>query len=76
MARCADGSIYTGISTDVTARIAKHNLGKGAVYTAGRRPVRLIYQERCLTRSHALRREYQIKHWKRKQKEELALSKP
>jgi predicted GIY-YIG superfamily endonuclease len=59
--RCKDGSLYTGISTDVEARVATHNDGRGARYTRSRRPVTLIYLERKRTRSTALRRELAIK---------------
>ncbi|MGW8369315.1 MAG: GIY-YIG nuclease family protein, partial [Gammaproteobacteria bacterium] len=61
LAECADGSLYTGIATDVPRRIAEHNSGKGARYTRGRRPVRPVYTERCRGRSEALRREHEIK---------------
>ena len=44
--RCRDGTLYTGIARDVVARIAKHNEGKGARYTRGRGPVRLLHKER------------------------------
>ena len=73
MLRCSDGSIYTGVSNDVSARVEKHNQGKGAVYTSGRRPVCLIYQEQYPDRSSALRRENEIKRWGKKRKEDLAL---
>lgn len=59
--RCRDGSLYTGISTDVGARVARHNAGHGARYTRARRPVQLLYVERKRSRSTALRREAFIK---------------
>ena len=59
--RCRDGSLYTGITTDVEKRLAAHNAGKGAKYTRGRGPLELVYQEVCIDRSHALRRELEIK---------------
>jgi len=74
--RCADGSIYTGITTDVNARVKKHNQGKGAAYTSGRRPVAVIYQEQCPDQGSALRREGQIKRWRKQKKEDLALGFP
>jgi putative endonuclease len=43
--RCADGTLYTGYARDPRARQRAHNTGRGAKYTAGRRPVRLVYQE-------------------------------
>ena len=58
---CRDGSLYTGISTDVEARVARHNAGAGARYTRARRPVRLLYVERKRSRSNALKREAAIK---------------
>lgn len=59
--RCADRSLYTGITTDADRRIARHNLGHGARYTRTRRPVRLVYLEQATDRGAALRREYEIK---------------
>lgn len=59
--RCADGTLYTGIATDVEARQAVHNAGKGAKYTRGRLPVALVYQETADSQSAALKRERAIK---------------
>ena len=59
--RCADDTLYTGIATDVTARLATHNAGKGAKYTRGRLPVALAYQEAAENHSAALKREHAIK---------------
>ncbi len=69
--RCGDQTLYTGISKDVQARLKAHRLGKGAAYTRGRGPLRLLYEERGLSLSQALSREAQIKKWPRAQKEEL-----
>ena len=69
--RCRDGSLYTGISTDVGARVARHNAGAGARYTRARRPVRLLYVERKRSRSNALKREAAIKALPRARKIEL-----
>ncbi|HEX4404887.1 MAG TPA: GIY-YIG nuclease family protein [Polyangia bacterium] len=66
--RCADGSLYTGISTDVTARVAAHNAGRGARYTRSRRPVELVHTERKNSQSTALKREAAIKAWPRARK--------
>jgi len=74
--RCRDGSLYTGISTDVTARVARHNAGLGARYTRARRPVELIYTERKRSRSTALRREAAIKALPRRHKDELVAGRP
>ena len=59
--RCADDTLYTGIATDIAARLATHNAGKGAKYTRGRLPVVLVYQEIAEHHSAALQREYAIK---------------
>lgn len=70
--RCSDGSLYTGVAKDVAARVAKHNSGKGAVYTRARRPVRLLRREPGMTRSNALAREVRIKALSKPRKEALA----
>lgn len=60
--RCNDGSLYTGVTTDLTKRVARHNAGRaGAKYTRPRRPVRLVFTEPAATRSAAMKRECQIK---------------
>ncbi len=69
--RCADGSFYTGISINVEARVKMHNQGKGASFTAGRRPAILIYQEKHPDQSTAMHREWEIKKWGREKKEGL-----
>lgn len=66
--RCRDGSLYTGIARDVTARIASHNDGSGAAYTRSRRPVSLVWSEQAADRSAALKRELQIKRLRRSDK--------
>jgi putative endonuclease len=68
--RCADGTFYTGIATDVGRRVAEHNAtdGLAAKYTRSRRPVTLVYEEKAATRAEAGRREYQIKQLTRAQK--------
>ncbi len=69
--RCRDGSLYTGISTDVGERVRKHNAGKGAAYTRSRLPVRLAWQERAVSESAARKREAKIKGWPKENKERL-----
>ena len=69
--RCADGTLYTGFTTDVDARARAHNQGRGAKYTAGRGPVRVVYVEAHESRSAAQKREAQIKSWTRAQKDTL-----
>lgn len=68
---CADGTLYTGWTRDVAARIAAHNSGAGAKYTRGRLPVRLLYSETYSTKGEALRREHEIKKLSRMRKLEL-----
>ncbi|MGI9310261.1 MAG: GIY-YIG nuclease family protein [bacterium] len=70
--RCADGSLYAGITTDLTRRVAEHNEGAaGARYTRGRRPVALAYHERHPDRAAASRRERQIRRLRKIDKERL-----
>lgn len=66
--RCADGTLYTGITDDVERRVAVHNSGKGAKYTRGRGPVEPVYRERCPDKPTALRREAAIKRLRRAEK--------
>jgi putative endonuclease len=66
--RCADGTFYTGWTTDLQRRVAVHNAGKGAKYTRSRRPVILCYWETFETREEAMRREAAIKHMTRQEK--------
>ena len=66
--RCADGSLYTGITTDVKRRLAQHQSGKGAKYTRGRGPLTLVYQEACADKPAALRREWAVKRLPRAEK--------
>jgi putative endonuclease len=71
LVRCADGTLYTGYARDPVARARVHNTGRGARYTSGRRPVRLVYAEAWDSRGDALKREYEIKRWSRDKKEAL-----
>ncbi len=68
---CADGTLYTGWSTDPARREKVHNSGKGARYTRSRRPVKLVYTEKLPDRISAMRREYAIKQLDRTEKEKL-----
>lgn len=69
---CADTTLYTGITNDLSKRLAAHNGEKsGARYTKVRRPVVLTYSEACGTRSEALKREAAIKKYTRAQKLQL-----
>jgi putative endonuclease len=71
--RCADGTLYCGITDDLKRRLAEHNTSpaRAAKYTRGRTPVRLVYREKHPDRGSALRREYEIKQWKKAEKEAL-----
>ncbi|MBX5480626.1 MAG: GIY-YIG nuclease family protein [Myxococcaceae bacterium] len=68
MLRCADGTLYTGCTNDLAARVAKHNAGRGAAYTRSRRPVQLVFCEEVKDRSAALKREAALKKLTRLQK--------
>ncbi|HWQ77703.1 MAG TPA: GNAT family N-acetyltransferase [Anaerovoracaceae bacterium] len=70
--QCADGTLYTGWTTDLDGRIEAHNRGAGAKYTRGRGPVRLLYSEVFDTKGEALRREKRIKKLGRAGKLKLA----
>ena len=69
--RCGDGTLYTGITTDVDKRFEAHASGKGAKYTRGRGPLTLVYREECGDHSAALKRELEIKAMTRQQKETI-----
>lgn len=69
--RCGDGTLYTGITTDVDRRLEAHQSGRGAKYTRGRGPLTVVYQEACGTHSDALKRELAVKRLTREQKEAL-----
>ena len=66
--RCADQTLYTGITNRLQQRLRAHNAGKGAKYTKGRRPVHLLYWETCTDKSAALKREAAIKKMRRAEK--------
>jgi uncharacterized protein (TIGR02453 family) len=68
IARCRDGSLYTGVTTDVPRRLAAHNAGRGAAYTRSRRPITMVHVEPAADRGAALRREHGIKGMKREGK--------
>ena len=74
VARCGDGTLYTGITTNPARREAAHNAGRGASYTRSRRPVRVIHVEPAAGRGAALRRELAIKRLPRPEKERLVTS--
>ncbi|MFN2291214.1 MAG: GIY-YIG nuclease family protein [Anaerolineae bacterium] len=68
MVQCSDGTLYTGWTTDVEARVKAHNAGRGSLYCKQRRPVHLVYQEELPSRSEAQRRELAIKALPRRKK--------
>ena len=70
---CKDGSLYTGITTDVKRRFQEHKNGKGGAYTRAKKVKKILYTEKFSNRSTASKREAEIKHWPRKKK--LALTK-
>ena len=72
--RCADGTLYTGYARDPRERERAHNCGRGAKYTAVRRPVRLVYQEEFRSMGEALAREYVVKQLTRAEKDALVVS--
>jgi putative endonuclease len=71
LALCNDGTLYCGISNGVEARVEKHNQGKGARYTAGRRPIFLVWCCMPMSKSEAASLEYKIKKLTRTQKWEI-----
>jgi putative endonuclease len=66
--RCADNTLYCGITNDLDKRIAAHNAGTAAKYTRGRGPVKLVFAENCVDKSVSLKREMEIKNLSRTKK--------
>jgi putative endonuclease len=73
--QCKDQSIYTGYTTELKRRLAAHERGKGAKYTRGRGPFRLIHVEEFETKQEALRREAEIKRFPTEKKKRMFLEK-
>jgi len=71
IARCTDGSLYTGIARDIELRLQAHNAGRGARYTRGRGPLALCAQRRCTSKGAALRLEWAVKQLPKPDKETL-----
>lgn len=69
--KCADGTLYTGYTTDVERRVEEHNAGEGAKYTRGRTPVTVVHTEEFGERGEAMSREATIKDMSREEKETL-----
>jgi putative endonuclease len=72
--KCRDGSLYTGITTDVKRRLAEHKNKTASHYTSAKVAVRMVYKEKHANRSAASKREAEIKHWKREKKLALITS--
>ncbi len=72
--KCADQTLYTGLTNDLDHRITEHENGRGAKYTRGRAPFKLLYSESHSSKSRALKREAAIKSFDRATKLQLALS--
>lgn len=70
--RCGDGTFYTGITTDLLRRLAEHGGGRGARYTRGRLPVRLVWHLACASRAEAAAAEYRVRRLRAAEKEEMA----
>ena len=70
--RCSDNSLYCGISNNVKRRLKAHQAGKGAKYTRGRLPVKLVYVSGVCSKSEALKNEIRIKKLSKKEKEDLS----
>ncbi|HLD44322.1 MAG TPA: GIY-YIG nuclease family protein [bacterium] len=66
--QCRDGSLYTGVATDLEKRLAQHMAGKGSKYVRSRLPFTLVYREECESQSEALKRECHIKSLSRAEK--------
>ena len=71
IARCSDGTLYTGWTNDLKKRIKDHNEGRGAKYTRSRRPIELVYFEEFYTKGEAMSRKWTIKQMPRRKKEEM-----
>lgn len=69
--RCRNGSLYTGITNNLEARVAKHQAGTGAKYTRAFGPVELVYQQVMKSSTAARKREAEIKSWSKVEKEKL-----
>jgi putative endonuclease len=73
MLRCRDGSLYVGMTNDVSIRVEKHNRGLGPEFTKKRRPVELIWSQKFLDRFEARQKEVELKGWSRKKKLSLVV---
>ena len=76
IARCGDGSLYTGITVDPVQRLKQHNAARGSKYVASKGLAELVYAEPCRNESSARRRELEIQSWSRKKKLALIAGAP
>lgn len=74
LARCSDGSLYSGSCINLRERERLHNEGRGAKYTRSRLPIRFVYHEKFSSLSEARKREAQVKTWTKAAKEQLVLA--
>lgn len=65
---CSDKSLYTGVTNNVAKRFTEHKSGKGGRYTRSHKPIKIIYREKMASKPEALKRELEIKSWKRSKK--------
>jgi putative endonuclease len=72
--RCSDNSLYTGITTNLSLRIKRHNSSKGAKYLRSKIPATLVFSEKHSDKSAALKREFELKSLTKAQKEKLISS--
>lgn len=71
LVRCNDKTLYSGYTSNIKEREYAHNIGEGAKYTRRRLPIKIVYWEKFDTRIEAMRREAQVKSWRREKKENL-----
>jgi putative endonuclease len=71
LVRCSDSSLYCGVTTDLDRRVQEHNDGKGSRYTLARRPVRLVWTSKALSKSKAYKDEFRLKRMRKDAKEAL-----
>jgi putative endonuclease len=68
LTECSDKTLYCGITNNIISRLKKHNSGKGAKYTRGRRPVKLVCVSKTMSKSEALKLEHRVKSLKKQDK--------
>jgi len=68
---CSDNSLYTGITNNLDKRFQDHLSGKGSAYTRSHKPLNIIYSEKLVDKSSALKREHQIKRWTHQEKVDI-----